>query len=129
MTTYIQNKKTHLLRQIGGFGGQAKQKDNGRETSRVFSYRHLNIGLICLIILTGFFYLTQVNASAVKGYIIADLGAKLEAAQTENRKLELTSQSLQSVGDLAEKTKELGLVDAGQVEYLQAPGGVVAVAR
>ncbi|MBI5621535.1 hypothetical protein HY933_01565 [Candidatus Falkowbacteria bacterium] len=100
------------------------------DVSRVsFGIKTFNIAIICLIIVTGFLYLTQVNASAVKGYIIRDLEMKREEAKLANRKLELQAAGMQSVGAVSDKISQLGMVSADSVEYLQLPGGEVAVAR
>ena len=103
-----------------------KQSTN---TTAFFGIKTWNIFLICLIILTGFLYLTQVNASAVKGYVIRDLEIQQEEIVLNSRKLELESQAMQSVGGIAAKVQELGMVTADEVEYFQLPGGEVAVAK
>ena len=82
-----------------------------------------------MIVLAGFLYLTQVNASAVKGYIIRDLELKIEEQKIISKNLELTSQEKQSVSSVVSRVTEMGLVSADQIKYLQAPGGEVAVAR
>ena len=97
--------------------------------SDYFSVKVFNIALICLIIMAGFLYLTQVNASAVKGYIIRDLEVKFEDSRLINKKLQLQSQAMQSVGGMMKKAGELGMVTGDNVEYLQAPGGGVAMAK
>lgn len=114
MTSRIQNKNT-------------KQKTTA--ASFFHNVRAFNICLVCLIILAGFLYLTQVNASAVKGYVIRDLQVKLEDSKLNNKKLEYQAQALQSVGGISAKAAPLGMVVADHVEYLQMPGGEVAVAR
>ncbi len=98
-------------------------------TNFYFGTKTFNIILICLIILTGFLYLSQVNASAVKGYIIRDLEMKLEEAKVNYKDLELESQAHQSVGGMAAKAQELGMVGVENVEYIQLPGGEVAVVK
>jgi len=114
MTSRIQNKNT-------------KQKTT--YATNYFSVKSFNVFLLGLIILIGFFYLLQVNSMAVKGYVIRDLEVKLEDAKMNNRNLQLQSQGLQSVGGLATKTAELGMVTVDKVEYLQGPGSSVAVAK
>ena len=107
-----------------------QNKNKTVSTVRVsFGVKTFNIVLSCLVILTGFLYLTQVNASAVKGYVIRDLEVKREEVNLENRKFELRSQAMQSVGGITTKIIELGMVNVDQVEYLQLPGGEVAIAR
>jgi hypothetical protein len=109
-----------------------QNKNQNKGTTNLVSYfsvKTFNIVLICLLVLTGFLYLTQVNASAVKGYIIRDLETKLEDTKLANKKLELQSQAMQSVGGIAAKVEALGMVSVDKVEYLQAPGREVAVAK
>jgi len=109
------------------------QNQNTRQKSVVFrSYFSLstfNIAIICLLVAFGFLYLTQVNALAVQGYVLRDLETKLEDYKLNNRNLEIQNQAKQSVSNLKDKVTQLGMVNADQVEYLQAPGGKVAVAR
>ncbi|MFA5076427.1 MAG: hypothetical protein WC480_03365 [Patescibacteria group bacterium] len=92
------------------------------------SIKTLNIAVICLIICSGFFYLLAVNNSAIKGYEIRDLEIKLENAKFDNRKFQLQSRQMQSVDSVEDKINQLGMVNIGQVEYLELSGGV-AVAR
>jgi len=112
MTNRIQNQNT-------------KQKETG--LNEYFSIKVFNIFIIGLIVITGFLYLTQVNASAVKGYIIKDLETKLEQEKVNTQNLELEAQAKQSVSNVAEKIQALGLVNADKVEYLQVAGGTVAM--
>ena len=114
MTSRTQNKNT-------------KQKE--KTTRYSWSIKSFNIFMICLVVLAGFLYLTQANALAVKGYIIRDLEIKLDDAKVSNRNLELSVQKLQSVGGLAMKSDSIGMVETGEVEYLQLPGGEVAMSK
>ncbi|MFA5359123.1 MAG: hypothetical protein WC310_04900 [Patescibacteria group bacterium] len=113
MTSRIQNKNT-----------KQKERRNFSLNIKVF-----NIFFICLIVLGGFLYLTQVNSSAVKGYILRDLEIKLEDAKSSNRSLSLQVQELQSINGLTKKIETMGMVPTTDVAYLQMPGNDVAMAK
>lgn len=113
MTDRIQNKKTK----------------NQNKNQSWLTWKNINVFLLLVIGLAGFVYLTQVNASAVNGYVIRDLEIKLEETKLNNSRLELQVQAKQSVGDVGTKVAVLGMVSADNVEYLQMPGGEVAMAK
>jgi len=83
--------------------------------------------ILLLIFMFGFLYLTQVNATATKGFIIRDLEKKLETSKNNNLALELDVRNLQSVGGLQDKVAILGMVPVKNIEYLSSQSGVVAM--
>ncbi len=89
----------------------------------------INVSLLAVIVFVGFFYLTQVNAIAVKGYIIQDMEQQLEDNQLALRQLELTRRGHQSASTVMAKVDQLGMVPADQVEYVTVPSDQVAIAR
>jgi len=86
-----------------------------------------NIVVSGLIVVMTVGYLVQINSLATKGYQIKDLENKITSLKQEKADLELEALSLQSMGNVAEKVQGLGMVSAGEPEYL-APTPV-AMAR
>ena len=91
------------------------------------SFKTLNIVVVALIVVIGVSYLVQINSLATKGYQIEELENRITELQQEQADLELEALSLQSMGVVKEKVDNLGMVLAGESDYLQPTP--VAVAR
>jgi len=87
----------------------------------------VNIVIVVLIAVVGISYLVQVNDLATKGYQIEELENRITELQQEGADLELNVLSLQSMGTVKERVDDLGMVLAGESDYLQPTP--VAVAR
>ena len=74
--------------------------------------RHARIGLLCLTLVVGLFYVLQMNMSATKGYDIRELEQRKTALQKESRQLELESMELQSVERILAQLPQYQLVEA-----------------
>ena len=74
--------------------------------------RHARIGLLCLTLVAGLFYVLQMNMSATKGYDIRELEQRKTALQKEARQLELEAMELQSVERILAQLPEYRLVEA-----------------
>lgn len=79
-----------------------------------------------LLTLAAFFvvYLVQVNTLATKGYTIRELERKIVAQKKDNERVQLETIEKQSMSALYKKIAELGLVDAGRIEYLSTTAAV-----
>ena len=86
-----------------------------------------NIAVGGLIIVITVSYLVQINSLATKGYQIKELENKIAGLKQDKADLELEALSLQSMGTVKGKVQGLGMVMAGEPEYL-APTPV-AMAR
>jgi cell division protein FtsL len=82
------------------------------------------IFLFVVTVFCGFVYLWQINSLATKGYKIKDLEEKVSQIKDQNKKLELEVTELRSSARIAEKLKELNLVEVAKIEYLTANGSV-----
>ena len=91
------------------------------------SIKTVNVVICTLIVVMTVGYLVQINSLATKGYKIKELENKITGLKKEQADLELEALSLQSMGTVAEKVQDLGMVMAGEPEYL-APTPV-AMAR
>jgi hypothetical protein len=74
--------------------------------------QHARIGLLCLTLVTGLFYVLQMNMSATKGYDIRELEQRKTALQKEGRQLELEAMELESVERILAQLPEYQLVEA-----------------
>lgn len=81
-----------------------------------------------LLTLAAFFvvYLVQVNTLATKGYAIRELERKIAFQKKDNERVQLEIIEKQSMSALHKRIAELGLVDAGRIEYLSATASVAA---
>lgn len=88
--------------------------------------RIINIAIIALIVVVSVSYLIQINSLATKGYQIKELEKKVDELKQQKADLELEALSLQSMGVVKEKIADLGMVLAGETDYLQPTPVVVA---
>lgn len=79
----------------------------------------LSLLLICSVLLLGLAYLFQTNDLVSYSYQIREGKEKLRELQNNNQRLETQVANLQSPISLEEKIKELGMVEAGQMIYLE----------
>lgn len=89
----------------------------------------LNIATFVLVLVMCFFYIAQVNHAVSKGYQIRDLETQVNSLSLLNQKLEVETQQAQALTNVARATKMLGLVKAGQPEYLQSTGPAYALVQ
>jgi cell division protein FtsB len=101
--------------------------------SKVFSKSNHNQGLAILSILIvfslfclGLFYLIQTNGLVERSYQIRQLKEETKELETKNQELETIATSWQSPSNLEEMIQSLGMVEVGQVIYLEGEK-VVAV--
>lgn len=87
----------------------------------------INVIFISLIILIGFSYLFAINQTATSGFEIKGLETKIEQIKQDNKKLELLTAELQSLGRIETESQKLEMVTVSKIEYLPAVGSVIAV--
>lgn len=106
-------------------GSKTKTKISllGRIKARSFL---AGFGLFALTLILAGWYFCQINALSTDGYEIDRLKTDLTGQQKRNQELELAIAELQSRRLVFEKAAALGLVAAGEVDYL-SPIGSVAV--
>lgn len=91
-----------------------------------FCIKILNRILCVCIIVTAAYYVTVVNDLTIKGFKLQKLKDEKESLQQENQKLSLEAMSLRSYNGLAQKTKELNMVSADNIDYVTAMDGMMA---
>lgn len=77
--------------------------------------------LVIVLVLVAAFYLMLVGQTAARGRRIEQLQAELARLQRENAQLEVDIAREGAVFRLLQRAYELGLVPAGQVEFLRPP--------
>ena len=86
--------------------------------SQQVNSRGIFIFLFTITLFCGLVYLWQVNGLVSNGYKIKELEEKVSQIKDKNKKLELEVTELRSSARIAEKLKELNLVEVARVEYL-----------
>jgi len=95
--------------------------------SRRLNLRFFNACLGSLIAVFGVLYLVNVSDMAVKGFALKELKSQADYLASENLTFEEQVSQLQSYHSLTERTKNLGLVAVGEIDYLSVPSAVVAL--
>jgi len=96
--------------------------------SKINSRKYL-LSLLCIISLTGFFHLVQINNLATKGYNIKDLEEKVATLKEKNKDLEIMVTDLRSSERINKEVENLDMEQVVRVEYLKANGASVAINR
>lgn len=78
----------------------------------------LNILIILAVLSFGFLYLIQTNSLVSCSYEIRQQKEHLKKLQTENQDIEMKIAQWQSPVNLEEIVKSLGMIESGQVVYL-----------
>jgi len=86
----------------------------------------LNKFLVLAIIATSVYYVTVVNDLTVKGFKLQKLREQKQALKKENEQLSFRATSLRSYNNLAQRTKNLNMVVAGEIDYVSTMDGIMA---
>ncbi len=87
----------------------------------------LNIVIFCMILLTGFAYIAEINSVTAKGYQIRELEEQISELTVHNERMELEVATLQSMQNVNERIRMLGMVPSGGVDYLVPGRPAIAV--
>ena len=87
----------------------------------------VHIGILLTLGVFFVVYLVQVNTLATKGYAIREFERSIATQKKDNERVQLEIIEKQSMSALQGRIAELGLVDAGRIEYL-SPAAAVAAA-
>lgn len=92
-----------------------------------FTSNYFRLNIICLGILIVLFvaYIGLVNTAASADYELSKIQKKIDSIESQNRELELTVESLQSMENIKQLKEDFALKDVETVSYL---GGSSAVA-
>jgi len=122
--------KTNLEEQIDNDTGNDSALENikfKRKISSFFTLANLNIVLIIGFASICISYLVVSNQLVSRGFAVNDVKTKFEELEKSNRDLELTAMNLESYSYINEKVAELGMINIGEVEYIEASSEVVAM--
>ena len=87
----------------------------------------MNYWAIGLVAISGFFYFTQTNITATKGYMISEMQNEISDLQEQNRKLNLHYIQRQSMANIVGSVSKMDLVPVTNVEVINANDGAVAL--
>ena len=82
--------------------------------------------LLLLFVGLGITYVVQNSVISTKGYDIDSLRREVASLEKEDRQRQIQIAEYQSLQRVAAKVQELGMVPAGDVEYLHPVGSTVA---
>jgi len=104
------NKKKHGLHdQPMNFNKAPKRNSNG---SGALGF------LIFLIVVSSVFYVFQITSSATAGFEITEKQEKIKELKLQNEKIKNKLSYLEDLNSLQVKADQLGMVQAGEIEYL-----------
>lgn len=101
---------------------------SGLNKINLFLNKKIVVSLMGVAVLTsGFFYLTQTNLTATKGYQIKVLEKELQQLTEDNRRLNLDYVSLQSMDNVRKEAENLKLIPTTEIESLTLGESAVAL--
>ena len=103
-----------------------KQKSNTKY-SKIFTFKLFNKLLYLIIILSGVYYLVNVNDLSIKGVKLQEFKKEINNLVEENNNLELEVMAFKSYNDLSQKAEELKMVAIDKVHYIE--GSTVVVVK
>ncbi len=101
-------------------------KNQSVKTGKKLNLKFLNMGLIALVVSLGVFHLINVSDLTVKGFVLKELKTEVSFLASEKLDNEEKINNLQSYYSLNTRTEKLNMVAISEIDYLVAPGAVVA---
>lgn len=100
--------------------GNRKQRYRRRTIGRNVSTGPVTLGVFIVLMIAslGVVYLVQSNSVSTSGYAIRDLEKRIESLEQDNQDLRLEAAELQSLKNLEEAQKDLGMVPNSEVLYV-----------
>lgn len=97
-----------------------------KKISNFINVKNFNKLLLCSIVIIGVYFLTTSNDLTVKGFELQRL--KLESMQLQSEKETYLQKkiTLESYYDLNKKISSLGMISAGNIEYISVSSSLVA---
>jgi len=86
----------------------------------------VNIGIVVLLLVGGFYFVMSVNDLSVKGFILKNLKIKLSESVKINKDMEIGVMQLESLENVAKRAEAMRLVKVDKVEYIINDNDVVA---
>ena len=125
MNRILSNKRLYSNRTTGstGFGVSSLLEKKRGPAGKV----SISVGVISLAFLTfilGGLYLFQVNTVATQGIDLKEAETTINELKREHRKMEIKEVELKSMYQIEKSTKDLDLVNADVVSYIELEGPV-----
>ena len=92
----------------------------------VINLKFINTFLALFVVISGVFYLTNINNLAVKGFGLQELRNEASRATNENLELETKITFLESYGNMTEKVDKLGMVTVDSIDYIITANSAMA---
>lgn len=93
---------------------------------KFLNFKIINQVIFSVIVVFGVFYLIGINDLTVKGFNYRELLEKNNQLVKENEDFELSIASLSSYNDINSRIKDLKMVVANNIDYIDAGAIVVA---
>src|SRR3989338_5617949 len=94
---------------------------SGAKKYFAFLEKHLllvNVSTLAVVFICGLFYIWQVNVTAASGYKIRELEVQIKELTLVNQKIEAETRLVQSLDNVAQSVKILGMVPSERPEYV-----------
>lgn len=98
----------------------------GEKLQKTKTKKLLVMLLAFAVLISGLFYVLQVNSIATKGYKIAALKKQINDLGNKNKILQISISDLKSINALQLKSESFGMIKAQSVDYLALPPANVA---
>ena len=102
------------------------EKNRAKIKSRIFNLRNLNKLIAVLILILGGYYVVNINAMVVDGFKLQTLQKNLNSLTDLNKTLEYQKMNYESYNQVSQRVKDLKMVAANNVDYIEVANGVVA---
>jgi len=99
------------------------------KSQRVKTNKAWVIILVFAILVSGLFYLFQVNSITAKGYKITAFKKQINDLEDKNKVLQISISDLKSINVLQMKSESFGMIKAQGIDYLAIPQANVTAAR
>lgn len=118
-------KTTYMSRNFLGMkkNSTALRKNSGQK-SPATGFKKAGLVLAIAIILSGVFYLYQVNDLATKGYEMKEAENRIARLKEANEKNKIQELEFRSMYNIEKATESLNLVSSNNVSYLEIDGPV-----
>lgn len=101
-------------------------REKRKSLQRMFVSTTFRTVLLGVILLFGMLYLFKINTVSAQGFVISDLETRIVELERENKKLDVQIASYRSVQSIESRLNGVGLVSAGELQYVSSVGTSVA---
>ena len=95
-------------------------------SQKIQTKKLLVLVLIFATLISGLFYVLQVNSIATKGFEITALRKQINDSEDKNKTLQISVSDLKSIYVLQLKSESFGMIKAESIDYLALPPANVA---